>query len=326
MTSTPIRLGIVGLGGMGRVLFNAALPHPDFVVTRAADLDPDTIARLRADHPDVAFSTEPSDVIGADAVDAVYIATPPGTHASFAVPALEAGQAVFCEKPLAVSAADGDAMVSAARASGRAGAVNFSLSDRQSTRYVEAAIGDGRVGEVLGVEVRFAFPVWPREFQAVATWVGERAQGGFVREVFSHFAYLTDRLVGPLELVHGVLDHRGAGSETAAYGLMRAGGVPVYLSGVVGAGRGLVSGYCVGRGSPIVCATGATCSLQRATGGRRSSSPANSVRKLPGCPCSPARSAGRRRPTWRTSRPLTASNRWSRPSTTTSRPGRYPVR
>jgi predicted dehydrogenase len=140
MTSTPIRLGIVGLGGMGRVLFNAALPHPDFVVTRAADLDPDTIARLRADHPDVAFSTEPSDVIGADAVDAVYIATSPGTHASFAVPALEAGQAVFCGKPLAVSAADGDAMASAARASGRAAVVNFSLSDRQSTRYVEAAI------------------------------------------------------------------------------------------------------------------------------------------------------------------------------------------
>jgi predicted dehydrogenase len=37
-------------------------------------------------------------------------------------------------------------------------------------------------------------------------------------------------------LVHGVLDHRGAGSETAAYGLMRAGDIPVHLSGVVGAG------------------------------------------------------------------------------------------
>jgi hypothetical protein len=88
---------------------------------------------------------------------------------------------------------------------------------------------------VLAVEIQLAFPIWPREFQATATWVGERAQGGFVREVFSHFAYSTDRLAGPLELVHGVLDHRGAGSETAAYGFMRAGDVPVYLSGVVGA-------------------------------------------------------------------------------------------
>jgi len=235
MTSTPIHLGIVGLGAMGQALFTAALPHPDFVVTRAADLDPATIARLAAEHLGIVFSTEPTDVIGADGVDAVYIATPPGTHAALVVPALQAGQAVFCEKPLSVSTADAEAMLSAAEASGRAAAVNFSLSDRQSTRYVEAAIADGRVGEVLAVEIQLAFPVWPREFQAAATWVGERAQGGFVREVFSHFAYLTDRLVGPLELVHGVLDHRGARSETAAYGLMRAGDVPVHLSGVVGA-------------------------------------------------------------------------------------------
>ncbi|MFG1819711.1 Gfo/Idh/MocA family protein [Kribbella sp. NPDC049174] len=235
MTSTPIRLGIVGLGAMGRELFTAALPHPDFTVTRAADLDPATIARLGAEHPSVAFSTETKDVIGSDDVDAVYIATPPGTHAALVVPALQAGQAVFCEKPLSVSAADAEAMLSAAQASGRAAAVNFSLSDRQSTRYVEAAIADGRVGEVLAVEIQLAFPVWPREFQAAATWVGERAQGGFVREVFSHFAYLTDRLVGPLELVHGVLDHCGAGSEMAAYGLMRAGDIPVQLTGVVGA-------------------------------------------------------------------------------------------
>ncbi|TCO35949.1 putative dehydrogenase [Kribbella steppae] len=235
MTSTPIRLGIVGLGAMGQGLFTAALPHPDFVVSRAADLDPAMIARLAAEHLGIVFSTEPKDVIGADGVDAVYIATPPGTHAALVVPALQAGQAVFCEKPLSVSAADAEAMLSAAKASGRAAAVNFSLSDRQSTRYVEAAIADGRVGEVLAVEIRLAFPVWPREFQAAATWVGERAQGGFVREVFSHFAYLTDRLVGPLELVHGVLDHRGPGSETAAYGLMRAGDIPVQLTGVVGA-------------------------------------------------------------------------------------------
>jgi 1,5-anhydro-D-fructose reductase (1,5-anhydro-D-mannitol-forming) len=186
MTSTPIRLGIVGLGAMGHRLFATALPHPDFVVTRAADLDPATIARLSAEHPAVAFSTETADVIGADQVDAVYIATPPGTHAALVVPALKAGQAVFCEKPLAVSAADAEAMLSAAQASGRAAAVNFSLSDRQSTRHVEAAIADGRVGEVLTVEIRLAFPIWPRGFQAAATWVAERSQGGFVREVFSH--------------------------------------------------------------------------------------------------------------------------------------------
>ncbi|NEA37009.1 Gfo/Idh/MocA family oxidoreductase [Streptomyces sp. SID13031] len=235
MTTAPIRLGIVGLGAMGRQLLARALDHPDFTVTHAVDLAPEIVAALGAEHPDISFSTLIADVIGAGDVDAVYIATPPATHAALAVPAFEAGQAVFCEKPLAVSDDDAAAMLEAAVASARAAAVNFSLSDRQSTRYVEQAIADGRVGDVLGVEIRLAFPVWPRRFQAGATWVGERPQGGFVREVFSHFAYLTDRLVGPLHAIHTELEHRSEVSETAAYGLLKAGEIPVQLSGIVGA-------------------------------------------------------------------------------------------
>lgn len=232
MTSAAIRLGLVGLGAMGRHLLETALAHPDFVVTNAVDLNPATVAALQAEHPEVRFSTDPRDVREADAV---YVATPPATHAGYVVPALEAGQAVFCEKPLAVSDGDAEAMVAAAGQAGRVAAVNFSLSDRQSTRYVERAIADGRVGEVLGVEIRLAFPVWPRGFQAEATWVAEREQGGFIREVFSHFAYLTDRLVGPLTAVHTQLGHRDEASETSAYGLLRAGDIPVQVSGVVGA-------------------------------------------------------------------------------------------
>ncbi|WP_020391448.1 Gfo/Idh/MocA family protein [Kribbella catacumbae] len=233
MTTPPIRLGIIGLGAMGHHLLTTALDHPDFTVTHAVDLARETVSALQAEHPGVAFSVTAGDVIGAEDVDAVYIATPPATHAAFAVPAFEAGQAVFCEKPLAVSDADAAAMLKAA--AGKAAAVNFSLSDRQSTRYVEQAIADGRLGDVLGVEIRLAFPVWPRAFQADATWVAGREQGGFVREVFSHFAYLTDRLVGPLQPVHAELEYRDEASETAAYGLMKAGEIPVHLTGIVGA-------------------------------------------------------------------------------------------
>jgi predicted dehydrogenase len=220
---------------MGRHLLDVALGHPDFEVTRAADLDQATIDEVREQYPDVRFSTDPADVVGSDQVDAVYVATPPATHAALVVPAFAAGQAVFCEKPLAVSAEDAEAMIGAARVAGRAAAVNFSLSDRLSTKYLAQAIADGRVGDVVGVEVRLTFPTWPRAFQAEATWLAGRAQGGFVREVFSHFAYLTDRLIGPLTPVHTRLDHRGDASETAAYGLLHAGEVPVSLSGVVGA-------------------------------------------------------------------------------------------
>jgi predicted dehydrogenase len=115
----PIRLGVVGLGAMGVEMLGAAMPHPDFVVRLAADLSPRTVERRGADFPGVAFTTDPAEVIGSPDVDAVYIATPPVHHADLAVAALRSGKAVFCEKPLAISLADGRRMLAAAEETGR---------------------------------------------------------------------------------------------------------------------------------------------------------------------------------------------------------------
>ncbi|WP_432948081.1 Gfo/Idh/MocA family protein [Kribbella sp. CA-253562] len=230
MTTSPIRLGIIGLGAMGARMLHDATRHPAYEVIAAADLDASAVSRYAADHPSVRFTTDPAEVIAAE-VDAVYIATPPASHSELTEAAFGVGHSVFCEKPLAVSLADGRRMVEAAAASGAAAGVNFALSDRHATVHLEEVLGE--IGDVRAVEIRLAFPQWPRAFQAEATWLGERAQGGFIREVFSHFAYLTDRLVGPLTPEHLVLDHRGPGSEVAAFGLLRAGDVPVHVSGVV---------------------------------------------------------------------------------------------
>src|SRR5262249_44411526 len=61
--------------------------------------------------------------------------------------------------------------------------------------------------------------------------------GGFVREVFSHFAYLSDRLLGPLRTIEGRVEYPDdpAVSEISAHGDLQAGDVPVHLTGQVGA-------------------------------------------------------------------------------------------
>jgi 1,5-anhydro-D-fructose reductase (1,5-anhydro-D-mannitol-forming) len=230
VTTPPVRLGIIGLGAMGARVLHVATHHSEYAVVAAADLDPSTVSRYAEEHSAIRFTTNPAEVIAAD-VDAVYIATPPATHAELTEAAFAAGHSVFCEKPLAISLADGQRMLEAAATSGAASAVNFALSDRQATLHLEQVLGE--IGEVRAVEIRLAFPQWPRAFQAGAGWLAERAQGGFIREVFSHFAYLTDRLVGPLTPVELHLDHRGPGSEVAAFGFYRAGDVPVQVSGVV---------------------------------------------------------------------------------------------
>jgi predicted dehydrogenase len=225
VTATPIRLGVIGLGVMGRRTFEQALRHPDYVVTSAADANPEIVSALSLAHPTVAF-VAPTEVV--DGVDAIYVATPPSLHAPFALQALRQGVAVFCEKPLAVSLDEGREMVAA----GGVTAVNFPLSDTNTTLYLEDVLPDA--GRLLGVDVRMTFPQWPRPFQESAAWVGERSEGGFIREVFSHFAYLTDRLVGPVGTIQATVDYAETGSEIAARGLLRAGDVPVQVSGYAG--------------------------------------------------------------------------------------------
>jgi predicted dehydrogenase len=227
-----IRLGVVGLGVMGARMLGHALRHPDFVVARAADNNPGAIDRAALDVP----VTAAADLVTADDVDAVYIATPPATHADLAVAAMRSGKAVLCEKPLAVSMDDGTRMRDVAADTGVATGVNFPFSDFAATRHLAESLRSGELGEVLGVDIQLTFPEWPRRFQATATWVGEREQGGFIREVFSHFAYLTDRLLGPIQAtdVGVTLPSDPNTSEVAARGLLHCNDIPVTVSGRAG--------------------------------------------------------------------------------------------
>ncbi|MHA6761925.1 Gfo/Idh/MocA family protein [Streptacidiphilus sp. PAMC 29251] len=221
-----IRLGIIGLGAMGAEMLDVAQRHPEFEVVLAADPSERALDRVRSVHGDLALSRDPAEVLGRAGIDAVYVAAPPNTHARYAVEAMKAGRAVFCEKPLAVDPADGAEMVAVAEATGTVNALNFALSDRAAALEVARAVRAGEAGEVVGVELRLLFPQWPRPFQQEADWLAGREQGGFLREVASHFVFLTDRLLGPLEPVHTQVAY-GPRSEIGAVGLLTAGTTPV---------------------------------------------------------------------------------------------------
>jgi predicted dehydrogenase len=231
-----IRAGVIGTGVMGRTMLEALTKHSDYSVTAVADVKAEILADVQASYPRTVVRAA-KDLVAADDVDLVYIATPPGAHAELSVPAMEAGKSVLCEKPLAVSDDDAMRMCDVAERTGALGAVEFPLSQMPATRALERALSRGDVGSIRGVDVRLTFPVWPRPFQATADWVGESEEGGFIREVFTHFAYLTDRLCGPIEPLTTGLLHANAepgASESAAYGVLRAGDVPIVVSGHAG--------------------------------------------------------------------------------------------
>ncbi len=223
-----LKLGIIGAGIMGERLLRAALGQPGVAVSGVWDPVASALARLGAD-PGVPALASADAVVAA--ADCVYIASPPATHLPHARAALAAGKAVFCEKPLAVDVQDAERFLTEA-ADARA-AVNFPFASSLAVERLDSWLAEIEP-EAIAIEVAFA--TWPRGWQhAAATWLDGPAQGGFTREVVSHFLFLARRLFGPLTLLEATAEFPDpARSERAITARLRAGALPVTLTGAVG--------------------------------------------------------------------------------------------
>lgn len=221
-----MKLGVIGLGIMGERLLRVAQARGDAV---GALWDPSAEARARG----AAFgpvATSAAAVIAAS--QAVYVASPPASHVHHGRAALAAGRALLLEKPLAADLAEARDFV--AWAAGRPAAVNFPMASSPAV----AGLRDWLpwVGAPQSLTITVAFRAWPRDWQSAATpWLDGAAEGGFTREVVSHFLFLARRLLGPLAL-HDALVTRPdpARAEHGLAARLTAGGVPVTLAGGVG--------------------------------------------------------------------------------------------
>jgi predicted dehydrogenase len=116
--------------------------------------------------------------IAADAgIRAVCITTPSGAHAEAAVPLLEAGKAVLCEKPLEVSIAAVDRILAAEKQGGGVLAGVFQMRLGRGVRLLKAAIEAGRFGRLT---LCSAYIKWWREpaYYTSSNWKGTRALDG----------------------------------------------------------------------------------------------------------------------------------------------------
>ncbi len=232
----PVRIGVIAYGIMGERLTRAILAHDPAVAALAGVYDPSPAAveRLRRDLPDAPVAASRDALV--EASDCVYVASPPTSHVEHARAALTAGRAVFCEKPLAVDLAEAQAFVAQAEAMGARAAVNFPFASSFAVDQIREWMGDGTVGTPRRVTIEAAFAAWPRPWQADAkAWLDGREQGGFTREVVSHFLFLTRRLVGPLELRRRSAEFPEDGlSERSITADLLVGNLPVHLEGRVG--------------------------------------------------------------------------------------------
>ena len=117
MSDAPLRLGLAGLGSMGRNHLRVISGHPETVLAAVADPDAETLAAATAQTGAAGWS-DPLAMIREADVDAVVIAAPTTFHPDLAHAAIERGLPVLVEKPLAATAEDAWAIVRAGRQAG----------------------------------------------------------------------------------------------------------------------------------------------------------------------------------------------------------------
>ena len=113
MPSSVARLAIIGCGNMGATHLRELAPQPEVEIVAFADPRLEAAEKLRDELGAGYAVADPSRVFADPAVDAVVIATHHDLHCPLTLQAAEAGKHVFVEKPLAITAADCDAMVEA---------------------------------------------------------------------------------------------------------------------------------------------------------------------------------------------------------------------
>ncbi len=213
MKLDEVRWGMIGCGAVAEnksaPAFNK-ISHSRLVAVMRRDADKASDYASRHDVP--AWYTDADALIEDPRVNAIYIATPPSTHAEYAIRALRAGKPVYVEKPMARNYAECLAMNQAA---GETGMPLFVAYYRRSLPYflkVKEWVDAGAIDNVLAAEIRLIQSPRPADFQANdLPWRvrPEIAGGGYFHDLACHTLDVLDFILGPIVAAHGVGENRG---------------------------------------------------------------------------------------------------------------------
>ncbi len=209
---TPFRWGVVGYGWVARDHMAPGIAAGGGEVVAICDPDPAARALAEAQgaraHADLAgLLSEP--------LDAVYVATPNHLHREAVEACAAAGVPVLCEKPLAATLADAEAMVAACARAGVLMGTAFDQRRHPAHRAVRELVAAGRIGTVAAVRIVYA--CWlGRDWSAGPACNGanwridpRQAGGGAVMDLAPHGIDLVDALLGePLVELAGLLQRR----------------------------------------------------------------------------------------------------------------------
>lgn len=225
--------GIIGLGTVGSRFVEQFNLHESFDLVAA--WDPDSAA-CKANEKEVRITESASAVI--EAADVVYIAVPPLFHDEYVRKCVAANSAIFCEKPLGIDITQSRELVALVNKAGTPAGVNFVFSAAPSATKMSEIVGQPEFGKIIRCDLDLHFRDWPRPWHINAQWLRDRDQGGWVREVVSHFLFIINRSLGATSVNDVLISYpdgsEGKLAETDLLASLNSGGKPLAIKGTSG--------------------------------------------------------------------------------------------
>ncbi|MFC4243417.1 Gfo/Idh/MocA family protein [Gryllotalpicola reticulitermitis] len=191
--SVSFKAAVVGLGWAGQQHLAAYSRRDDVEIVGLAGLEADQLSALATQYGvDHAFA-DWNDLIAWGGFDLLSVAVPTSLHAPIAIAALQSGSHVLCEKPMAGTVADAQAMVDAAKSSGLVLDVVFNHRSHGELKAIKRLVADGGLGNPYHTRV-----TWLRRDGIPAGWFRQRALsgGGVLADLGIHLLDYTLDILG----------------------------------------------------------------------------------------------------------------------------------
>ena len=156
MSTKPFKVAFIGAGGIARHHMKYLKTLENVHIVAASDVSEMSLKKLKEEYAEVRQFTDYKQMlkeVGGE-VDAIDVCTPNGLHAENTITALEAGKHVIVEKPMAMSAREGQAMLDAAKRAGKQLIVGFQHRFDAKTKLIRDQINANSFGKVLYVRAQ----------------------------------------------------------------------------------------------------------------------------------------------------------------------------
>ena len=197
MATEQVRTALIGCGAIATQHLQALQAMPEVSLVGVCDLS-SAAAHYTAERYGTTAFTDAATMLAATRPDVVHVLTPPRSHRPLVEMALQAGAHVLCEKPIASSAAELEAMLSLADQHGRTLTEHHNYLFNDPVLQADALIADGRIGDVVETDITFILGVTEGgRFvdENVPSPVAHLA-GGAVHDFLTHLSYLALHFLG----------------------------------------------------------------------------------------------------------------------------------